>query len=277
MIRKYIIFCIPYQLLFSFSGDVGGKGTYSGRTVVITSPPWGVLTESQKGGSTVAHDVALDSTKIGTWASSMNSVTPATTMVLLNLPVASVDTYKMAFENNGWVLMVHPITFVNMGGIRMKTFEQFNPVNNTYHWYCFYKSGTSKPYRTALDSQLEDLDVGQRNRLFLTGYASSKFKVLPTMRARVPYQVAAREFLIKLKEDDPEAFSEEIMTDADNKLCKKKKDPGKEPSESPRKKGSSQANRPIFRREQLPVAMLSQLIASFGRASGEGVCRFVFC
>ena len=109
------------------------------KVLVITSPPWGVLEEE--------NDVPLGTSDIGRWASLMKVHTPAHTNVAIHLPVFLYATYVKAFKDNGWAVMRNPITIVQTGGTRHKTFDSLEFVNNTDMFFIFYQAG-NKPFRS---------------------------------------------------------------------------------------------------------------------------------
>jgi hypothetical protein len=85
--------------------------------LIMGSPPHGYLANSAPAGTKTKdnrHDIALAAVDIGRMAASIKSVVRTDAMCAFHLPSDSkmINQWKDAFEANGWIMMRHPLTFV---------------------------------------------------------------------------------------------------------------------------------------------------------------------
>ena len=114
------------------------------RTLVVTSPPWGVLNDSraEPGG----EDQALTPDQMGTLALGLADLLDLNAVVCLHLLPYDHGNWRKAFESTGkWTAYLHPVVLVASSAKGLTYFNKYQQANNVFSFLCLHRADQHPP------------------------------------------------------------------------------------------------------------------------------------
>ena len=114
------------------------------RTLVVTSPPWGVLNDSraEMGG----EDQALTADQIGILAIGLADLLDTNAVVCLHLLPCDHTIWRKAFESTGkWTAYLHPVVVVAASAKGLSYFNKYQQANNVFSFLCLHRAEEHPP------------------------------------------------------------------------------------------------------------------------------------
>ena len=109
------------------------------RSLVVTSPPWGVLNDARSDAG--GEDQALTTDQIGTLALGLAELLDQHAVVCLHLLPFDQVVWRKAFESTGkWTAYLHPVVVVSSSARGLTYFNKYQQANNVFSFLCLHRA-----------------------------------------------------------------------------------------------------------------------------------------
>ena len=150
------------------------------RTLLLTSPPWGVL---RKTGNSASNDKSLTEQQVDQLARLADQKTPKATIWLVHMPWGLHHMWVRILQANKWEAVDNPLVFVRPGGwvkAQWQSDSVFREFRSNVDFLWIFKKKGHRSTRTFEEAKRQ-LGITTKGVMGLTvsGHALPKNKVLP--------------------------------------------------------------------------------------------------